>query len=240
MDKKIDLGVNVDHVATLRQARGTVYPSPVEAAKIIEKAGANNITCHLREDRRHIQDQDVYDLSETLSIPLNFEMAAREEMFKIAQDIKPHTVTIVPEKREELTTEHGLDIKQLDYNALKWIETLKELGCKVSLFIDASATSIDACINYGISEIEIHTGFYADAVNEINKKAEFEKIAGAVDYAHSKGLSCHLGHGLNQKNLGVFRTLPVKSMQIGHALIADAIYVGLEQSTQQYLKLLQF
>lgn len=235
----IDLGVNVDHVATLRQTRGTEYPSPVEAAKIIEKAGASNITCHLREDRRHIQDQDVYDLSEAISIPLNFEMAAREEMFKIAQDIKPHTITIVPEKREELTTEHGLDVKQLDRTALKWIETLKQLGCSVSLFIDANKESIDACIDQGISEIEIHTGFYADADNEKNATIEFEKIAAAIDYAHTRSLVCHLGHGLNQSNLEIFKALPIKSMQIGHALIADAVYFGLDHATKQYLKLLQ-
>ncbi|MCI5072420.1 pyridoxine 5'-phosphate synthase [bacterium] len=235
----IDLGVNVDHVATLRQARGTDYPSPVEAAKIIQNAGANNITCHLREDRRHIQDQDVYNISKAITIPLNFEMAARQEMFEIAYDIQPHTVTLVPEKREELTTEHGLDISQLDQSAQQSIEKLSKHGCRVSLFIDAHHKSIDACINLGVSEIEIHTGFYADAKDEQSKKLEFEKIASAVDYAHTKGLICHLGHGLNQNNLEVFKSLPIESMQIGHALIADAVFLGLDKVTKQYLKLLK-
>lgn len=233
--KNILLGVNIDHVATLRQARGTRYPDPVHAALQIEQAGADSITLHLREDRRHIQDKDVYELKGRMLTRMNLEMAVTEEMIRIAEDVQPEDCCLVPESREELTTEGGLDV--LSHAALikDACARLGEAGVKVSLFIDADKKQIDMAREVGAPVIEIHTGHYADAASLEEREQLFEQIKQAVFYADEIGLHVNAGHGLNLQNIKAIAGLdPIRELNIGHAIIADAVFIGLEKSVKTY------
>ncbi len=225
------LGVNIDHVATLRNARGTKYPDPVHAAEIAERAGAAGITIHIREDRRHINDRDVRILRETLQTRMNLEMAVTDEMLDIALEIKPEFVCLVPEKREELTTEGGLNVLgQLD-KVKSATEKLLNAGIKVSLFIDADKEQIDAAVECGAPFIELHTGAYADAETEDAQQDELKKIAAGASYAVSKGLTVNAGHGLTYHNVEAIAALPeIYELNIGHSIIGRAVFDGLEKA----------
>lgn len=222
------LGVNIDHIATLRNARGTQYPDPVQAAFIAEQAGADGITIHLREDRRHITDRDVKLLSQTIQTRMNLEMAVTDEMLDIACEVKPVFCCLVPEKRQEVTTEGGLDVAgQLDKMTLA-VSRLVDAGISVSLFIDADIHQIDAAVAVGAAYIEIHTGRYADAENELEQLAELKRIAHAATYAAGKGLKVNAGHGLTYHNVQAIAALPeIYELNIGHAIIGRAVMSGL-------------
>ena len=228
------LGVNIDHVATLRQARGTNYPDPVKAALVCEQAGAEGITLHLREDRRHIQDDDVRRMRPLLKTRMNLEMAVTEEMIEFAKEIRPQHVCLVPERREEVTTEGGLDVVG-NFAAVKAAtQELTAIGCDVSLFIDADLAQIDAAVACGAPTIEIHTGAYANAENEAAQQAELTRIIQGVEYAASHGLVVNAGHGLNLDNVGAIAAIQhIHELNIGHALIGDAVFVGLEQAVKR-------
>ncbi|MGY5452642.1 pyridoxine 5'-phosphate synthase [Agarivorans sp. MS3-6] len=231
---EILLGVNVDHIATLRQARGTTYPDPVLAAGIAEIAGADGITIHLREDRRHIVDRDVAIMSQTVQTRLNLEMAVTDEMVDIACEHKPHFVCLVPEKREELTTEGGLDVVANLDKITAAVTKLKDAGILVSLFIDADDDQIDASLASGAPFIELHTGHYADAENELAQQSELKKIAAAASYASDKGLKVNAGHGLHYHNVQPIAAMPeVIELNIGHAIIARAVLVGMNQAVSE-------
>ena len=225
---RILLGVNIDHIATLRQARGTSYPDPVHAAAVAEHAGADGITIHLREDRRHIIDRDVYLLAKTLKTRMNFEYAVTEEMLNIACEIKPTYVCLVPEKRQEVTTEGGLDVAgQLD-KITAAVTRLAAEGIQVSLFIDADKTQIDAAVAAGAPLIEIHTGCYADAKTEAEEATELARISEMAKYAHGKGLVVNAGHGLHYHNVKPIAAIPeLYELNIGHAIVARAAIDGL-------------
>lgn len=225
---RILLGVNIDHIATLRQARGTRYPDPVHAAAVAEHAGADGITIHLREDRRHIIDRDVYLLAKTLKTRMNFECAVTEEMLNIACDIKPTYVCLVPEKRQEVTTEGGLDVAgQLD-KITAAVARLAAEGIQVSLFIDADKNQIDAAVASGAPLIEIHTGCYADAKTEAEEAIELARISEMAKYAHGKGLVVNAGHGLHYHNVKPIAAIPeLYELNIGHAIVARAAIDGL-------------
>ncbi|ENW31598.1 pyridoxine 5'-phosphate synthase [Acinetobacter lwoffii] len=228
------LGVNIDHVATLRQARGTTYPDPVNAALICEQAGAEGITLHLREDRRHIQDDDVRRMRPALKTRMNLELAVTDEMVAFAKEIKPQHVCFVPEKRQEVTTEGGLDVVG-NFDAVKAAtQELAAIGCDVSLFIDADFAQIDAAVACSAPTIEIHTGAYADAETPEAQQAELERIVKGAEYAASKGLVVNAGHGLNLDNVTPIAAIPqIHELNIGHSLIADAVFIGLAQAVQQ-------
>jgi pyridoxine 5-phosphate synthase len=227
----IYLGVNIDHIATLRNARGTKYPDPVHAAEIAERAGADGITVHLREDRRHILDRDVRILKETIQTRMNLEMAVTDEMVDIALQTKPEFVCLVPEKREELTTEGGLDVKgQLDKVKVA-TEKLTAAGIKVSLFIDADKGQIDAAKACNAPFIELHTGHYADAETEQDQQDELKKIAAAASYASDIGITVNAGHGLTYHNVGAIAAIPeVYELNIGHSIIGRAAFDGLDKA----------
>lgn len=228
------LGVNIDHVATLRQARGTSYPDPVSAALICEQAGAEGITLHLREDRRHIQDADVYRMRKALKTRMNLEIAVTDEMIEIAKNVKPHHICFVPEKREEVTTEGGLDVVGHFEDVRKATQELTAIGCDVSLFIDADFAQIDAAIACGAPTIELHTGAYADAETPEAQQHELERIVRGAEYAASKGLVVNAGHGLNVENVTPIAKIPqIYELNIGHSLIADAVFVGLAQAVHE-------
>ncbi|HDL8432807.1 pyridoxine 5'-phosphate synthase [Yersinia enterocolitica] len=222
------LGVNIDHIATLRNARGTIYPDPVQAAFIAEQAGADGITVHLREDRRHITDRDVRILRETIQTRMNLEMAVTDEMVGIACEINPHFCCLVPEKRQEVTTEGGLDVAgQIDKMTVA-VSRLAEAGILVSLFIDADMRQIDAAVAVGAPYIEIHTGAYADATSDLARQADLVRIAKAATYAASKGLKVNAGHGLTYHNVQPIAALPeMHELNIGHAIIGQAVMSGL-------------
>jgi len=228
------LGVNIDHIATLRNARGTAYPDPVQAAFITEQAGADGITVHLREDRRHITDRDVRILRETIQTRMNLEMAVTDEMIGIACEIEPHFCCLVPEKRTEVTTEGGLDVAgQLDKMTVA-VSRLAEAGILVSLFIDPDVRQIDAAVAVGAPYIEIHTGAYAEATSALEIKAELERIKHAATYAASKGLKVNAGHGLNYHNVQPIAALPeMHELNIGHAIIGQAVIDGLAGSVRE-------
>ena len=233
--KNILLGVNIDHVATLRQARGTRYPDPVHAALQIEQAGADSITLHLREDRRHIQDGDVYELKARMLTRMNLEMAVTEEMLKVAEDVKPEDCCLVPESREELTTEGGLDVVSHASSVRDACMRLSEAGVKASLFIDADKKQIDAAREVGAPVIEIHTGHYADAVTREQRAQLFLQIKESVIYANEIGLQVNAGHGLNLQNIRAIAEIgDICELNIGHAIIADAVFMGLEKSVKAY------
>jgi len=227
---KLRLGVNIDHVATIRNARGGLHPDPVKAAHLAERAGADGITAHLREDRRHISDHDIIRLSQEISIPLNLEMAATSEMLDIALRHKPNACCIVPEKREEVTTEGGLDVK-VGFGHLKpYVEKLVESGSRVSLFIDPDPDQIKASYEIGAQVIEIHTGKYCDE-SGVGRNEEFLRIMHGAKLAHSLGLEVHAGHGLNYDTVeGVASISEIMELNIGHFLIGEAIFSGLDSS----------
>jgi len=236
----IFLGVNIDHIATLRQARGTKYPSLVEASSICENSGADSITLHLREDRRHIQDQDVDKLKQCLTTKMNLEMAATDEMLKIATNISPEDCCLVPEKRQELTTEGGLDVTSQIHRMKEVCAELSTNNIKTSLFIDADKRQIDAAIECGAPIIEIHTGHYANASNSAEMKLELEKISNASLYAHSLGLQVNAGHGLTLENTAdIAKISPIVELNIGHSIIARALFVGLANATSEMKQLIE-
>lgn len=228
------LGVNIDHVATLRQARGTSYPSPVEAALVAETAGADYVTLHLREDRRHIQDQDVRILRQVLKTRMNLEAAVTDEMIALACSLKPHDVCLVPEKRSELTTEGGLDVRGHFERVRRSVRDLAASGIRVSLFIDVENAQIDAAHETGASVVELHTGRYADAHAAAERARELEKISEAAAYAAGKGLHVNAGHGLNYHNVRPVAAIKhVEELNIGHAIVAHALMVGLAQAVRE-------
>lgn len=227
----IYLGVNIDHIATLRNARGTKYPDPVHAADIAERAGADGITIHLREDRRHIQDRDVRLLRETLQTRMNLEMAVTDEMVEIALNIRPEYVCLVPEKREELTTEGGLDVLGQQDKVQAATQKLTAAGVRVSLFIDADREQIDAAKACGAPFVELHTGHYADAENEEERQAELKKISAAASYAADLGLTVNAGHGLTYHNVAAIAKIPeIYELNIGHSIMGRAMFDGLAQA----------
>jgi len=233
------LGVNVDHIATIREARGTNYPDPVYAASVAEHAGADGITVHLREDRRHIQDRDIHVLKQTLHTRMNLEMAVTDEMLAIACDVKPAFCCLVPEKREELTTEGGLDVVgQLD-KVTRAVEQLSAAGVETSLFIDADKKQIDAAIASKAPYIEIHTGHYADAENEQAQKIELIRLIEGIKYAHANGLKVNAGHGLNYFNVKPIAAIEeIIELNIGHAIIARAVIDGLDKAIRDMKQLM--
>lgn len=234
------LGVNIDHVATLRQARGTRYPEPVQAALLAEQAGADSITLHLREDRRHIQDRDVHMLRATLQTHMNLEMAATSEMLSIAQEVRPSDCCLVPERREELTTEGGLDVAaQIDY-LRDYCAALAEAEVRVSLFIDADERQIEAAHAIGAPVIEIHTGHYADAVGRELRAQQLQRIRHAAEYADRLGLQVNAGHGLDYHNVtAVAAIAPLVEFNIGHSIIARAIFHGLARAVSDMKDLIR-
>lgn len=235
----IELGVNIDHVATVRQARGTAYPDPVEAALIAEVGGADSITLHLREDRRHIQDRDVEKLRGLLKTRMNLESAVTEEMVAIALRIKPQDICLVPERREELTTEGGLDVVRYFSQVQHACKQLADAGIRVSLFIDADYRQIDAAVKTGVPVIEIHTGHYADAVTADQQQKELERIRAVSAYAFERGLKVNAGHGLHYHNVQAIAAIPeITELNIGHAIVAHALFVGLEQAVGEMKQLM--
>ena len=236
----IFLGVNIDHIATLRNARGTSYPDPVHAADIAERAGADGITVHLREDRRHITDRDVHILAQTIKTRMNLEMAVTEEMLGIAEQVKPVFCCLVPEKREELTTEGGLDVAGNLSRITDACERLVESNILVSLFIDGDERQIDAAKATGAPFIEIHTGHYADATSEAQQLQYLSQIRKAVEYAHLLGLQVNAGHGLHYHNVKPIAAIPqILELNIGHAIVARAAFDGLHNAVADMRKLMQ-
>lgn len=228
------LGVNIDHIATLRNARGTAYPDPVQAAFIAEQAGADGITVHLREDRRHITDRDVRLLRQTIQTRMNLEMAVTDEMVGIACEIEPHFCCLVPEKREEVTTEGGLDVAGQIDKMTAAVSRLTEAGILVSLFIDADLRQIDAAVTVGAPYIEIHTGAYAEAKTDLERRAELERIKQGAIYAAGKGLKVNAGHGLTYHNVQPIAALPeMHELNIGHAIIGQAVIDGLSGAVRE-------
>ena len=230
------LGVNIDHVATVRNARGSDHPDPVDAAILAEEAGADGITAHLREDRRHIRDRDIARLKDILKVPLNLEMAATEEMQKIALRHEPHAICLVPERRQERTTEEGLDvIGQLDVLG-DYIKPLKKAGCRISFFVGTDLSQIKASAKAGAQVVEIHTGPYCEAQHNGQAKAvveELAKIVAAAEQAHQLGLEVHAGHGLNFQSVSEIASIGIiKELNIGHFLIGEAIFSGLKEAVQ--------
>ena len=231
------LGVNIDHVATIRQARMGIEPSPLEAAIVVERSGAHGVTIHLREDRRHIQDSDVRLIKDTISLPINLEMACTDEITSIAREVLPNSCCLVPEKREEVTTEGGLDVVGNYNNVERTVHLLQEKGIKVSLFIEPDIAQIDASVNTGAEYIEIHTGLYSNTEGNAQIQ-ELERIKKGAEYAISKGLIVNAGHGLNYTNtqkiveLGLFYEL-----NIGHSIISRAVFTGLDNAIKEMLVL---
>lgn len=239
---RLRLGVNIDHVATVRNARGSAYPDPVRAALLAETAGADGITAHLREDRRHIGDQDIERLMQDLTVPLNFEMAATPEMQAIALRHTPHAVCLVPEKREERTTEGGLDVAREENRLAHFIAPLREAGCRVSIFIAADARQIEAAARIGAPVVELHTGAYCDYHAEgrlAERDQELARLAEMSAFAHSLGLEVHAGHGLTYDTVKPVAAFPhVMELNIGHFLIGEAIFVGLETAMAEMRRLM--
>jgi pyridoxine 5-phosphate synthase len=239
--RKIRLGVNIDHVATVRNARGEIYPSPLRAAILAEKCGAHSVTIHLREDRRHINDLDLKEIKSKLRIPLNLEIAATNEMLKIAIRHKPNFVCIVPEKRKEITTEGGLNLKYNQIFLKKIITKLKKNNSRVSLFIEPTIKDIKICNYLGVNGIEFHTGKLCNLINKKNKfKAELSKLNKAANYASKLGLDVHAGHGLTYKSAKIISKIKkIKEFNIGHFLIGEAIYIGLPAAIKKFQKILK-
>jgi pyridoxine 5-phosphate synthase len=234
------LGVNIDHVATLRQARGVKYPDPVAAAAIVEMAGADGIVVHLREDRRHIQDRDVRILRETIKTKLNLEMASTPEMVKIALGTKPHMVTLVPEKRKELTTEGGLDVMGNKAPLAKTIAQLQDGGIVVSLFIDPNGKQIEASKGVGADFVELHTGHYCDATTENEEDKEYKNLLDAVGIAFDLDLGINAGHGLNYFNVRrVAEIKEIEELSIGHSIVARGVLVGLDRAVRDMIDLIK-
>lgn len=234
------LGVNIDHVATVRQARGVTYPDPVTAAGIVEMAGADGLVVHLREDRRHIQDRDLRLLREVIQTRLNLEMAATEEMVRIALAVKPETATLVPEKREELTTEGGLDVVKFFQSLKRAVQRLRKGGIVVSLFVDPRGDQIEAAAEVGADAIEIHTGHYCDAKTPAEADGEYKKILDAVREASRLDLKIAGGHGLNYVNVRrIAEIREIEELNIGHSIIARAVLVGLDRAVREMIELIR-
>lgn len=240
MKPRVLLGVNIDHVATLRQARGTRYPDPVQAAILAEEAGADGITIHPREDRRHIQDRDVLLLREILTTKMNLEMAVTDAMLAFAEQVRPECVCLVPEKREELTTEGGLDVDGQEARVAKACDRLAKVGAEVSLFIDPDVTQIDAAVRCGAPVVELHTGEYAEATDPQSVEAAFNTLQDAVTYARKKGLVVNAGHGLHYHNTErVAAIAGINELNIGHAIIARAVFTGLKEAVKDMKAILE-
>ncbi len=230
MPRPLRLGVNIDHVATIRNARGGRFPDPLRAAQLAVAAGADGITAHLREDRRHISDDDITQISRTISAPLNLEMAATDEMVEIALRHRPHAACIVPEKREERTTEGGLDAAGGHDHLKPLVTELAKAGIRVSLFIEPNSRQLDAAVSLGAPVIELHTGAYCDAEGAARER-ELERIREAAAYANRVGLECHAGHGLTYETVAPVAVIPtIVELNIGHFLVGEAIFVGLAES----------
>ncbi len=235
--RELRLGVNVDHTATLRQARGTTYPDPVFAAALAESAGAHQITVHLREDRRHIQDRDVRLLRETVQTLLNLEMAATDEMVGIALDVRPDRVTLVPEKREERTTEGGLDVAGQLERLTEVVRTLDDAGIVVSMFIDPDQDQVKASLRSGAKAVEFHTGYYCDAKGAAARAKELERLEHECLRASRLGLEVAAGHGLDVHNVGPVAAIPeVEELNIGHSIISRAVFLGIERAVAELLE----
>lgn len=234
------LGVNIDHVATLRQARGTIYPEPVQAALVAEQAGADSITAHLREDRRHIQDRDIFLLKDMIHTRLNMEMAVTDEMIGIATQVRPAACCLVPEKREELTTEGGLDVVG-NLQRMQWAcDQLAGAGVEVSLFIDPDEAQIDAAVKAGAPVVELHTGRYAEAKDAAQQAEELARIRQVARYAHSAGLQVNAGHGLHFYNVEAICAIPeLVELNIGHSIIAQAVFSGLAQTVKDLKRIMR-
>ncbi len=235
------LGVNIDHVATLRQARGTPYPDPIFAASLAEQAGAGQITVHLREDRRHIQDRDVMLLKQTLHTLMNLEMAGTDEMVAIACQIRPHVVTLVPEKRHEVTTEGGLQLTSSSSHAMRdIIQTLHDHGIEVSLFIDPEPSMVEHAHHLGAKTIELHTGTYCEATHPSERAHELARIAHAANLAQQAHMRIAAGHGLHYHNIQPLLALPaITEYNIGHSIVARAVFVGFAQAVADMVRILQ-
>jgi pyridoxine 5-phosphate synthase len=240
MKKELLLGVNIDHIATVRQARGTRYPDPVQAAMEAEEAGADGITLHMREDLRHIQARDVYIIKKILQTRMNLELAVTNAMLDFAEEIAPEHVCFVPEKREELTTEGGLDVLTHQKSILHAVQRMQGIGSEVSLFIDPDLKQIKAAADTGAPVIELHTGCYADAMNAAEQAHELQRIKQASEYAASLNLIVNAGHGLNYQNVKPIAAIKeLHELNIGHALIARALFSGLKQAVVQMRQLMQ-
>jgi pyridoxine 5-phosphate synthase len=236
MTRRLRLGVNIDHVATLRQARGTAYPSPLEAARICAAAGARGITVHLREDRRHIQDADVHALRKALKIPLNLEMANAPEIVGIALKIRPDEVCLVPERRREVTTEGGLDAAGQERALRPAIRKLGEAGIAVSLFIEADRRQLEAAARLGVPYVELHTGAYCDAP-PARAKRELARLVEGARIAHDLGLCVNAGHGINLQNIGGVLKMPhLDTLNIGHSIVARAVFVGMKAAVREMIR----
>jgi pyridoxine 5-phosphate synthase len=239
MDKNILLGVNIDHVATIRQARGTRYPDPVYAALMAEQAGADCVTLHLREDRRHIQERDLRAMAGVLQTRMNLEIAVTEEMLEVALEVAPRDCCLVPERREELTTEGGLDVAAQVERVGRACATLADAGIRVSLFIDPDKDQVDAAKATGAPVIELHTGAYAEAEDEQARRAELERLRQASSYAASLGIKVNAGHGLHYHNVQPVARIPeIRELNIGHAIIARAIFDGLSTAVIEMKRLM--
>lgn len=236
------LGVNIDHIATLREARKTFEPDPIKGALIAIEAGADQITLHLREDRRHIQDEDLFRLKCELkdrATPINLEMAPTEEMLNIALDVLPNTITLVPEKRQEITTEGGLDVVSLKRHLREYIKPLKDAGIKVSFFIDPEESQIDASVDVGADAVELHTGEYADAYGS-NLEKELNRLRRSARYGRRVGLEVFAGHGLNYQNVKAVASIKeIQELNIGHSIIANSIYWGLYEAVRRMKEIIQ-
>ena len=231
--RRLRLGVNIDHVATIRNARGSRHPDPVRAAAAAVKAGADGITAHLREDRRHISDEDITRLSEEIKVPLNLEMAATEEMLEIALRHMPHAACIVPEKRQERTTEGGLDVVAGHNQLGHYVDALGQAGIRVSMFVEAETAQLDAAASLGAPIVELHVGAYCEAEGEDQKK-EFARLAAAAAHAEAIGLECHAGHGLTYDTvIPVAAIATIVELNIGHFLIGEAIFGGLDSAIRR-------
>jgi pyridoxine 5-phosphate synthase len=240
MKNKIRLFVNVDHVATIREARKTVEPDPLRAALLAETAGADGITVHLREDRRHIQDDDVYRIREKINTVLNLEMAAIDEMVQIALKTKPFQVSLVPEKRQEITTEGGLDVVSQKEHLIRIGEQIKAQGIRFSLFVDSDRRQIDASREVGADSIEINTGLYSELKDDETIRKELDKIRDAAQHAEKQGLRVFAGHGLTDENVVAIAGIPeIEELNIGHSLVSRSVYYGLEQTVQNMMQAIQ-
>lgn len=235
----IRLGVNIDHVATVRQARGVSYPDPIQAALSAISGGADGITLHLREDRRHIQDLDLQRLKDSCTVPINLEMAATEEMIQIAERIRPEHCCLVPEKREELTTEGGLDVVAQESQLAEVCRRLSAAGIEVSLFIDADQQQIEAANRCAVPVIELHTGPYADALDAQAQEQELQRVKDAAAFALSQGLIVNAGHGLHYDNVQAIAAIPIiNELNIGHSIVAQALFDGMENAVRRMKELM--
>ncbi|MEL7187242.1 MAG: pyridoxine 5'-phosphate synthase [Pseudomonadota bacterium] len=239
MSNPVHLGVNIDHVATLRQARGTSYPRPADAVQIAERAGADSITVHLREDRRHIQDADLDAVNAVMRTHMNLEMAVTEEMLEIAVRVQPSDVCLVPEKREEVTTEGGLDVAGQLQKVTDACKRLADAGIRVSLFIDPDRSQLDAAVAAGAPVVELHTGAYADASDSDEEAAELSRIVDAAQYGHKLGLVINAGHGLHYDNVHPIAAIPeIVELNIGHAIVARAVFDGMSVAVSEMKRLM--